>query len=174
MAAQVSRRALMVGAAFALAGGALAGLTGCGEEPGLKAALLDTGELVFTDSLGKLSDKVKESWPLDESEAYSYTDRAPWHDSARKVTSVRFDVAVKPTSCAWWFSELETCQSIDLTNLDTSACTSMEGMFSYCPKLGSLDLSTLNSGKKSTGYACGGRVVPPGWVWATKKEASTP
>ena len=32
----------------------------------------------------------------------------------------------------------------------------------------------FNSGKKSTGYACGGRVVPPGWVWATKKEASTP
>ena len=54
MAAQVSRRAFMAGAALALAGGALAGLSGCGEEPGLKAALLDTGELVFTDSLGKL------------------------------------------------------------------------------------------------------------------------
>lgn len=122
----------MAGAALALAGGALAGLTGCGEEPGLKAALLDTGELVFTDSLGKLSGKVEKSWPLDESEAHSYTDRAPWHESARKVTSVRFDAAVKPASCAWWFSELESCQSIDLTNLDTSACTSSTAVAPLC------------------------------------------
>ena len=37
-----------------------------------------------------------------------------------------------------------------------------------------IDYDEFNSGKKSTGYACGGWVVPPGWVWVTKKEASTP
>ena len=28
----------------------------------------------------------------------------------------------------------------------------------------------VNSGKKPTGYACGGWVVPPGWVWAIEKR----
>ena len=50
-------------------------------------------------------------------------------------------------NCAEMFRGFESVETIDIRELNTIACTSMEDMFLCCKKLKSIDLSKLNTGQ---------------------------
>ena len=53
-----------------------------------------------------------------------------------------FQTAVAPRSCAYWFAGCaKLAEVLNTGGLDTSGAASMEGMFSGCSSLSSLDLS---------------------------------
>lgn len=52
-----------------------------------------------------------------------------WNAYRDQVTSVEFENAVFPVSCAYWFSGMPNCTKIDLTLLNTTRAEAMEGMF---------------------------------------------
>lgn len=53
-------------------------------------------------------------------------------------------------NCAEMFRGFENVETIDIRELNTIACTSMENMFMNCKKLKSLDLSKINTGQVTT------------------------
>lgn len=59
----------------------------------------------------------------------------PWYDQRRDVLKVKFGSRVTETSLQRYFSMLFYVQEIDLTNLDTSTCTTFERAFSSCNRL---------------------------------------
>ena len=54
--------------------------------------------------------------------------------------------------CKEMFRGFENVETIDIRELNTIACTSMESMFWGCKKLKSLDLSRINTGQVTTMY----------------------
>lgn len=92
-----------------------------------------------------------------DAERYIFTNpygdsRAPWlnYDSDEgtfwcNVLTVEIGSMIQPTSTAYWFYRMQGCRGFDFTNLDTSAVTNMEHMFSDCVYLASLDLSNFDT-----------------------------
>ena len=72
-----------------------------------------------------------------------------WQTKASSVKKVVFDASFKearPTSCHQWFYGMSALTTITgLANLNTSEATSMQGMFTYCSTLTSLDLTHFNT-----------------------------
>ena len=90
------------------------------------------------------------TWDIDEKSSSSEpvwagTDKSP----NNVVTKVVFDASFKdfrPTTTEGWFYLLPELTTIEgLENLNTSAVTNMEGMFSGCSGLTSLNLSNFNT-----------------------------
>ena len=114
------------------------------------AILYESGEMVFqrgnTPDAGKGS--VLKTYTGFETERYtissSYED-TPWHENVNSIKTVSFKDIIKPVSTAWWFHGCRNLTNVDITNLDTSAVTSMAGMFSWCVSLKSLDVSSFDT-----------------------------
>ena len=74
-----------------------------------------------------------------------------WFGSRRSITRAQFDVSFanyRPTSTACWFYDCPNLISIDsIHNLNTSEVTSMLGMFRFCRKLTSIDVTGFNTEK---------------------------
>lgn len=88
-----------------------------------------------------------EGW-LDEWETVP-----PWHAAADSIHSAYIVGTVHVKTCNNFFSNCAELNSIDLTGLDTSSCTSFVGMFRYCRGLTSINLSALNtSSAERMGY----------------------
>ena len=72
-----------------------------------------------------------------------------WQSKASSVKKVVFDASFKdarPTSCHQWFYGMSALATITgIANLNTSEATSMQGMFTYCSALASLDLTHFNT-----------------------------
>ena len=71
--------------------------------------------------------------------------------------SIKMDNAILYGSCAMLFYGLENLREIDLSNVNTSNVTDMNGMFYGCSSLTSLDLSSFDISNISTGnmfYNC--------------------
>lgn len=65
----------------------------------------------------------------------SYYD-GMWKQDKAKLLGIRFADGVKTTeNCKFLFYDLENLQVLDIRGLDTSAATTMEGMFYYCSRL---------------------------------------
>ena len=113
------------------------------------AILYESGELVFqrgnTPDAGK--GKVLGTYTGFETKKYTgYNNNyAPWDENKTSIKAVSFKDVVKPVSTARWFYACKNLTDVDFTNLDTSAVTSMDGMFSYCSSLTSLDVSSFNT-----------------------------
>ena len=113
------------------------------------AILYESGELVFqrgnTPDAGK--GKVLGTYTGFETKKYTgYNNNyAPWDENKTSIKAVSFKDVVKPVSTARWFYECKNLTDVDFTNLDTSAVTSMDGMFSWCSSLTSLDVSSFNT-----------------------------
>ncbi len=107
-----------------------------------------TGEkLVFQNSslgLSKFGAKVN-SWSFSEDASYSDSSKAPWYAAYGSIKSIQFNCPLSPVSLRYWFYGLSKLESIDFTNLDTSAVTDMNAAFSGCSSLASLDLSSFNT-----------------------------
>ena len=85
---------------------------------------------------------------LFEGVVFDHVDDAPWQarpDIVYKVKAVRFEAHVRPTSCAYWFHGMASCEDIDLENLDTGRVTDMSHMFQGCCLLRRLDLTGLDT-----------------------------
>ena len=111
------------------------------------AILYESGEMVFqrgsTPDAGK--GKVLGAYTGFETKKYTGSSHAPWHENSESIKAVSFKAAVKPVSTAYWFYKCKNLTSVDFTNFDTSAVTSMHSMFNGCSSLTSLDLSSFNT-----------------------------
>lgn len=74
-----------------------------------------------------------------------------WFGSRQSITRAQFDASFadyRPTSTACWFYSCPNLTSIDsIHNLNTSEVTSMLGMFRFCRKLTSIDVTGFNTEK---------------------------
>ena len=81
-----------------------------------------------------------------EKASYNATDGAPWSGHAADIASVTVaDEGVAPVSTAYWLKGASKLKSVNLTGLDTSQTTCMDGMFDGCSSLESLDLSSMST-----------------------------
>ena len=71
---------------------------------------------------------------------------SPWSNVASSMQSVYVvDRGVQPRSTAWWFNNMTSLISCDITKLDTSKCVNMCWMFRQCYSLTSVDVSKLDT-----------------------------
>ena len=81
-----------------------------------------------------------------EDASYTAADGAPWAGHAANIASVTVaDVGIAPVSTAYWFKGDSKLSSVDVSALDTSKTTCMDGMFNGCSSLESLDLSAIST-----------------------------
>ncbi|MDO4890194.1 MAG: BspA family leucine-rich repeat surface protein [Coriobacteriaceae bacterium] len=90
-----------------------------------------------------------------------FSTDAVWLSShADDITSVRFEVTgegISPVSMEGWFSGCKNLVSVDLSGLDTSKVKVIAQMFSYCTSLEELDLSAFDdSSLEHAEYLCAG------------------
>ncbi len=70
----------------------------------------------------------------------------PWNSYRNKITEVTTENGAKASADAsYLFYNMTKVTTMDLSNLDTSAVTSMEGMFFYCSSLTSIDVSSFDT-----------------------------
>ena len=90
-----------------------------------------------------------DEWDVYSTTYDSYSNRAPWYEHSGRIFTVVFDESfrnARPLSCAYWLYGLSNLRSIEgLGNLNTSAVVRMDGMFSGCTYLPSLDLRTFDT-----------------------------
>ena len=112
------------------------------------AILYKSGELVFQRGSTPDASKgnVLETYTGFETKTYTgYRNYAPWYGRTTYIKAVSFKDVIKPVSTANWFNDCYHLTGVDLTNLDTSAVTSMASMFYNCSSLKSLDVSSFNT-----------------------------
>ena len=81
-----------------------------------------------------------------EKASYTAADGAPWAGHAAELASVTVaDEGIAPVSTAYWFNGASKLSSVDVSALDTSKTTCMDGMFNGCSSLESLDLSAIST-----------------------------
>ena len=75
---------------------------------------------------------VEEYPPLDADNTYEFENAndQPWLIKRQQITTVEFGSAVTPTSMAYWFQDCKNLASIDFTNFDGSAVTTIRAEFS--------------------------------------------
>ena len=70
-----------------------------------------------------------------------------------QMTTTRFEGAVMPKSCIYWFGGCNNLTEIkNIENLYTDECTDMQVMFSGCSSLMNLNLNTFNTSKVTNMY----------------------
>ncbi|MBQ9297659.1 MAG: BspA family leucine-rich repeat surface protein [Clostridia bacterium] len=132
-------------------------------------------QLVYADQRQDISN----SGLVDQDENENWVFNAYWLEKADKITKVRIEEEIMPTSTEGYFygltqiKEIEGMQNLNtsevtnmrlmfykcnnLTNLEvnhfnTSKVTNMRGVFSKCTNLASLDLSSFNTSNVTTMY----------------------
>ena len=132
-------------------------------------------QLVYADQRQDISN----SGLVDQDENENWVFTAYWLEKADKITKVRIEEEIMPTSTEGYFygltqiKEIEGMQNLNtsevtnmrlmfykcnnLTNLEvnhfnTSKVTNMRGVFSKCTNLASLDLSSFNTSNVTTMY----------------------
>ena len=91
---------------------------------------------------------VAEYDPFDTNHDYVFTAQTqlPWYSNLANIKHYEIGTSIKPTSTAYWFSGATLCESVDLTNLDTSLTTNMSFMF-MANASPTLDLTSLNTSR---------------------------
>lgn len=69
----------------------------------------------------------------------------PWYENKNNVKSIIFKDMIKPISVQYWFQNLSNCTNIDITNLNTSKCTSFGHMFFSCSSIRTIDVSKFDT-----------------------------
>ena len=80
-----------------------------------------------------------------------WTD-VPWSNELDSIINIEIGSEIQPTSTAYWFNACIECQTIDLSNLDTSNVISMDYMFNYCSSLTVLDISNFDTSNVTDMY----------------------
>lgn len=80
--------------------------------------------------------------------AYSSASEVPWYSIRRTIKLVKVEDKISPISTAYWFYQLNNCDSIDVRMLDTQNVTDMRHMFNGAGQKSTvfnLDLSNWNT-----------------------------
>lgn len=80
--------------------------------------------------------------------AYSSASEVPWYSIRRTIKTVKVEDKISPISTAYWFYQLNNCDSIDVRMLDTQNVTDMRHMFNGAGQKSTvfnLDLSNWNT-----------------------------
>ena len=112
------------------------------------AILYKSGELVFQRGSTPDASKgnVLKTYTGFETKTYTGSSNyAPWYENRTSIKAVSFKDVVKPVSTAYWFYNCRNLTDVDFTNLNTSAVTNMDSMFSGCWALKSLDVSSFDT-----------------------------
>ena len=100
-----------------------------------------------------------DAWHTDAAKySFSGTGAAgqPWAAEQEDITAVEFGSVITPVSMAYWFAKCTNIAAIDFTNLNTSSCTNMCGLFNEAFRtlstpieldLSSFDVSALSTSK---------------------------
>lgn len=99
------------------------------------AVLSANGELRFQSQPSNDVDAINYPGRLS---GYGNSGVVPWLEKATDITSVSFDPSfneIKPTSLKFWFTGCTNLTAVDLTNLDSSAATTMGSLFKGCSSL---------------------------------------
>ena len=128
------------------------------DNPGYLTDIADLGKVneayaVLSEENTKLTfyyDKQKESRNGMDVGPFGNTEYRGWHVVAETVKSVVFDDSfandTTTTSTAYWFYGMTNLTSIEgLSYLNTSKVTDMQGMFSICSSLTSIDVTGFNT-----------------------------
>lgn len=92
-------------------------------------------------------------WTYDEEVEYFDSDRHYYyHGGTNLLTFEGFPKSVKFKSGVALFYNNYKCTDISTANMDTSECTNMNSMFSYCESLASLDVSNFNTSQVTDMY----------------------
>ena len=94
-------------------------------------------------------------WTYDENVGYIVSEKRPysWPDRGTNLLAFEgFPAAVKIKTGEGLFEKSTKCTGIATTNIDTSECTSMKYMFSYCGGLTSLNVSNFNTSQVTDMY----------------------
>ncbi len=124
------------------------------EDAGFFAVLNADGSLVFQAQPSSDTGAINYSGRLS---GYGNSGVVPWLASASDITSVSFDPSfrdLKPTSLKFWFADCTNLATVDLTNLDSSASTTMGSLFKGCSSL--REIKGLNSFSTSSSTYFGG------------------
>ena len=105
----------------------------------------------FDESTGTLTFKCGLSKPAGAYDLNEGSNNPAWYDQRTNIKKVVFDASfanARPTSCKMWFYNCNNLTEIEgIANLNTEEVTSMDGMFTGCSGLTSLDLSNFNTQK---------------------------
>ena len=105
----------------------------------------------FDESTGTLTFKYGLSKPEGAYDLNEGNSGPAWSNQSAKINKVVFDASfanARPTSCKMWFYNCNNLTEFEgIANLNTEEVTSMDGMFTGCSGLTSLDLSNFNTQK---------------------------
>lgn len=76
---------------------------------------------------------------------FTSTSQRPWNAQASSITSVEIGSDISPTSTLQWFYGFTSCESMNISKLNTSMVTTMLEMFYNCTALTSLDVSHFDT-----------------------------
>ncbi len=99
----------------------------------------DTGTLSFTKMLPSELPQGRTCFEVREIGSYSANDLPAWTKLGGAIKKVVFEETIHPQSTAFWFSNLQEVESIDIHALDTSDTTNMASMFRNCALLESIE-----------------------------------
>ena len=85
----------------------------------------------------------EDSFPIRNDQSFGMTSS----DDKALVKSIRMKGALRPRSMNGWFSGCVNLESVDLSMLDTSYVTNMLNLFLNCAKLKKIDLSTFDTSR---------------------------
>ena len=112
------------------------------------ACLYKNGELVFSANEIKSKENVRRDYGKVE---LASNTLPTWNENATEVLTVRFETAIKPTSCYSWFENMGNL--VEIKNLEavyTDKCDSMENMFRGCNCLIAVDTKHFDTKNFST------------------------
>ncbi len=105
----------------------------------------ETIDLINDNGMKYGSLAVTEIYEGFDTETYTANTQLPWYQ--KNIASVTVvDEGIAPVSTAYWFSNIATLNSAELSKLDTKNTTDMNNMFSECAGLLQLDLSSFDTG----------------------------
>ena len=128
----------------------------------VSTVLYSDGTLIINEKLSNRNSNIAthgEIWeeyePFSNSNSYvmAYDADQPWFEAQNEITGAQIDQKIKPTSTAYWFSNLQYTETINVSNLDTSQVTTFEYMFEktgYKVTNFNLDLSGFDTSQVTT------------------------
>ena len=99
------------------------------------------------DESGKLTVRPLTGNKTGTLEAWSEPEGVPWETQRNYIEEVVIEPGVVAQTCYCMFTCHAVLTSVDISGLDTSSVTNMQGMFSYCRVLETLDISGLDVSK---------------------------
>lgn len=116
----------------------------CAEDGSLSFYKRDVVPTAGIEFEGKIATAVYEGI---ESLDFGYKEECYWYEYGNNsnITNVYFADVISPVSISYWFAYFRAVTDLDLSKLDTSNVTQMDGTFNNCKSLTSLDVTNFDT-----------------------------